>query len=72
MAIHPYAVWTGSYNITKNGNASPENAMFLDHDRLAAAYCDEWAQLLEVSEPLDWKSIYAAPEIDYNTGACTS
>jgi len=52
----PYAVWTGSYNITKNGNASLENALFIQDDSLAKAYCDEWAQLILVSEPLDWKS----------------
>jgi len=68
----PYAVWTGSYNITKNGNACLENALFVQDVRLAEAYCDEWAQLIEVSESLDWKSDYAAPEIDYNTGACIS
>ena len=48
---HPYAVWTGSYNITKNGNSSLENALFIRNDDLAQAYCDEWAQLVEVSEP---------------------
>lgn len=50
----PYAVWTGSYNITRNGNASLENALFVQDARLAEAYCDEWAQLVEVSESLDW------------------
>lgn len=68
----PYAVWTGSYNITKNGNTSLENALFVQNDRLAEAYCGEWAQLIEVSEALNWSSEYAAPEIDYNTGACIS
>ncbi|WP_454753909.1 hypothetical protein [Cupriavidus necator] len=52
---HPYAVWTGSYNITKNGKFSLENAIFIEDTILAAAYCDEWAQLIEVSESLDWK-----------------
>ena len=69
---HPYALWTGSYNITCNGNASLENAIFIQDSVLAGAYCDEWAQLVEVSEPLDWSSKYAAPEIDYNTGAIVS
>jgi hypothetical protein len=68
----PYAVWTGSYNITKNGNASLENALFIQDDHLAEAYCNEWAQLVEVWEPLDWTSQYAAPNVSYNTGACTS
>lgn len=68
----PYAVWTGSYNITGNGNASLENALFIRNETLAAAFCDEWAQLIELSESLDWKSEYAAPEIDYNTGAIFS
>lgn len=68
----PYAVWTGSYNITRNGNASLENALFIQDSTLAEAYCTEWAQLVEVSEPLDWSSEYAAPDIRYNTGACVS
>lgn len=68
----PYAVWTGSYNVTKNGKASLENALFIEDATLAEAYCAEWAQLIEVSEQLDWRSEYAAPEIDYNTGACIS
>lgn len=69
---HPYAIWTGSYNITKNGNASLENALFIKDDRIAEAYRNEWAQLVEVSESLDWTTEYAAAEIDYNTGTCIS
>lgn len=68
----PYAVWTGSYNITKNGNCSLENALYVQDMRLAEAYCNEWAQLIEVSEPIDWTKPYSAPELDYNTGACIS
>lgn len=68
----PYAVWTGSYNITKNGNCSLENALYVQDMRLAEAYCNEWAQLIEVSEPIDWTKPYSAPDLDYNTGACIS
>lgn len=68
----PYAVWTGSYNITNNGNLSLENAVFIQNERLAEAYCNEWAQLIEVSEALDWTSEYATPEIDHNTGIIIS
>ena len=67
-----YAVWTGSYNITKNGNCFLENALYVQDIRLAEAYCNEWAQLIEVSEPIDWTKPYSAPELDYNTGACIS
>lgn len=68
----PYAVWTGSYNFTNNGNASLENALFLKDSAIAAAYCEEWAQLVTVSESLDWRHKYATPEMYFNTGACCS
>lgn len=68
----PYAAWTGSYNITQNGNASLENAIYIEDERVATAYCDEWAQLVGVSESLDWTSTYAAPEVDFNSGAIYS
>ncbi|MEP7244489.1 MAG: hypothetical protein ABI885_12550 [Gammaproteobacteria bacterium] len=68
----PCAVWTGSFNITRNGNASLDNAIYLEAPRLAVAYCREWGQLVHVSESLDWTSHYAEPEFDFNNGACVS
>jgi len=68
-SYYPYAVWTGSYNITSNGNASLENSLYVQNFELAEVYCAEWAQLFEISEPLNWESSYSAPVIDYNTGA---
>lgn len=68
----PFAVWTGSFNVTKNGSASLENALYLEDSAIAAAFCKEWAQLVEISEPLDWENEYATPEIYFNTGGCFS
>lgn len=68
----PYAVWTGSLNLTANGEASLENALYIESTEVASAYHSEWEQLLEVSEDLDWSSQYAAPALQVNTGAIIS
>jgi phosphatidylserine/phosphatidylglycerophosphate/cardiolipin synthase-like enzyme len=68
----PYAVWTGSFNITKNGSRSLENAVYIQHPEVAMHYFFEWQQILEVSETLDWTSPYAAPDIQFNDGAVFS
>lgn len=68
----PYAVWTGSFNITTNGAASLENAIFIEDPSISEAYRKEWEHVLRLSEPLDWNSEYASPSIYYNTGACIS
>lgn len=58
----PYAVWTGSFNITKNAVASLENAIVLRDEELVAAYFKEYAQITALSEPLDWSSEWSEPE----------
>lgn len=58
----PYAVWTGSFNPTINATRSFENAVYIESAHLAQRYFEEWAQLLALSEPLDWTSEYVAPE----------
>ncbi|MCB5226651.1 hypothetical protein JAO78_007450 [Alishewanella sp. 16-MA] len=68
----PYAVWTGSFNVTKNGAASLENALYLEDPVVSEAFCNEWTQMVEISESLDWHSEYATPEVYFNTGACLS
>jgi hypothetical protein len=68
----PYAVWTGSFNMTNNGGHSLENAVFIRQADVADAYFQEWARLILVSEQLDWTSEYAAPDIQFNTGAILS
>ena len=58
----PYAVWTGSFNFTKNGSLSLENAVYIEEPEIARAYYDEWAQVAALSESLDWDSEYVDPE----------
>lgn len=65
--IHPYAVWTGSFNPTVNGERSRENAVLIESCEVARAYLDEWAQLVALSEPLDWNSQYIEPEFRIGT-----
>lgn len=60
--VRPYAVWTGSFNFTKNAGRSFENAVILTDPFIVAAYEHEWSQILALSEPLDWETVWAAPE----------
>jgi hypothetical protein len=60
--IVPYAVWTGSFNFTYNATNSFENAVFIKNKKVARAYYREFAQIMAISEPLDWKSRWVAPE----------
>lgn len=61
-ALHPYAIWTGSFNFTENGNRSLENALLLTHPDIVQAYTEEWARIQALSEPLDWENDWIAPE----------
>lgn len=56
------AVWTGSFNFTKNAGQSLENAVYIESHEIADAYYREWAQVMALSEPLDWESDWVAPE----------
>lgn len=60
--ITPYAVWTGSFNLTKNATMSLENALFITDSKIVNAYFEEYGQIAAMSEELDWKSDWAAPE----------
>ena len=60
--LHPECVWTGSYNVTFNAQKSFENAVILRDPDIADAYAREWAQLLALSEPLNWTDRWSAPE----------
>lgn len=60
--LEPYAVWTGSFNFTKNAGSSLENALVLTDHGIVQAYFREWAQILAISEPLDWRSEWVAPQ----------
>lgn len=58
----PRAVWTGSFNFTRNAELSFENAVIIRDERIAKAYLDEYQQVAALSEPLDWDVPYVAPE----------
>ncbi|NNB43700.1 MULTISPECIES: phospholipase D-like domain-containing protein [Pseudomonas] len=60
--ITPYAVWTGSFNLTKNATMSLENALFITDKKIVNAYFEEYGQIAAMSEELDWRSEWAAPE----------
>jgi len=61
--VRPYAVWTGSFNFTVNATASFENAVYLTAPDIVNAYYNEWAQIVALSEPLDWWHEYIAPDL---------
>lgn len=58
----PRAVWTGSYNWTNNGENSLENAVLIEDAAVAGVYFYEWMRVTAISEPLDWKHRYVAPQ----------
>lgn len=60
--IQPYAVWTGSFNFTKNATNSLENALYLTDHSIVKAFFEEYGQIAAMSEPLDWTSDWAEPE----------
>ncbi len=62
----PYAVWTGSFNMTFNASESLENAIIIRHLDIAKAYLEEFGTIFGLSEPLDWSSDWIEP--DYRLG----
>ena len=44
-----------------------ENAVILRDQDIAAAYAREWAQILALSEPLDWEAGWCVPEYRIGT-----
>jgi hypothetical protein len=62
VKVVPKAVWTGSFNVTKNATFSLENAVLIDNAAVAEAYLAEFALIFGASEPLDWEHQWAAPE----------
>ena len=54
--VSPYAVWTGSFNFSKNAGMSLENALYITDETIARAYYREYGQIYAISEPLDWES----------------
>lgn len=58
----PKRVWTGSFNFSRNADASLENAVEIADPRVAQAYFAEWMKVLAISEPLDWTARMPKPE----------
>ncbi|EID7698717.1 hypothetical protein CS266_RS22425 [Vibrio parahaemolyticus] len=65
--IEPYAVWTGSFNFSKNATNSLENALYITDRKIVDAYFKEYTQIAAISEKLDWTSEWIDPE--WNIGA---
>ena len=63
----PFAVWTGSFNPTRNGTMSRENAVCIYSSEVAEGYFKEWYQMLAISEPLNWTSEWCDPEYRFGT-----
>lgn len=59
----PYAVWTGSFNISANAEKSRENAIFIEDMGISKFYLDEWQRLVSASESLNWTHDYVQGEI---------
>lgn len=66
-ALQAQAVWTGSFNMTHNGDRSLENAVVIRDRAVADRYADEWSWVLAMSEPLDWKSEWVEPQWRFGT-----
>ncbi|MDF1894881.1 phospholipase D-like domain-containing protein [Rahnella contaminans] len=62
IKISPYAVWTGSFNITKNAGMSFENALYITDMAIVNAYYQEFAQITALSESLNWFKDWVEPQ----------
>lgn len=67
LGLEPYAVWTGSYNITNNAGMSFENAIYITDKTIVNAYFNEFKHIMMFSESLDWTSEWIAPEYRLGT-----
>ena len=59
--VKPKAVWTGSFNFSRNATESLENAVYIEDEQIAEAYLKEFVHNWGLSEPLDWQSEWCAP-----------
>jgi hypothetical protein len=58
----PYAVWTGSFNMTHNATMSLENAVLISDVDIAYQYYNEFGQIYALAEYLDWEKPWCAPD----------
>ena len=62
LNFEPYEVWTGSFNFTYNAVNSFENVIISKDKNIVKAYFNEAAQILAISEKLDWSANWVKPE----------
>ncbi len=71
ISYEPVALWTGSFNMTKNATFSFENVTYFTDksgkNEIIQAFLNEHHQIFALSEPLNWKSIWSAPEFRIGT-----
>jgi hypothetical protein len=51
--LYPLAVWTGSFNITKNAGMSLENAVLITGSEAVNQYFNEWRRVWMLSHSID-------------------
>ncbi len=61
------AVWTGSFNLTKNASLSLENSLLINNSHVAEAFYNEFCQIYALSESLDWTTDWSEPELRIGT-----
>lgn len=67
----PVALWTGSFNFTKNATYSFENVLYMTdksgNNSIINAYLNEHHQIFALSEKLDWEYEWTTPEFRLGT-----
>ena len=67
----PVALWTGSFNLTKNATHSFENVLYLTDKKgdneIINAYLNEHHQIFALSENLNWENQWTTPEFRIGT-----
>jgi hypothetical protein len=67
----PVALWTGSFNFTKNATNSFENVLYFTDasggNVIIDAFLNEHHQLFALSEPLNWDEVWTTPEFRIGT-----
>lgn len=67
----PVALWTGSFNLTKNATCSFENVLYITDksgkNNIINAYLNEHHQIFALSEKLDWENEWTTPEFRLGT-----
>jgi hypothetical protein len=67
----PIALWTGSFNLTKNATNSFENVLYFSdtsgENEIINAFLNEHHQIFALSESLNWNDVWTTPEFRIGT-----